>query len=353
MNANKSARKKRKYKDKALYYLKKLSLFVISVFVLSIIVFWLSRLTPGDPLMAYYGERASQMGEAERAHALTRLGLDQPTLTQYIYWLKNAFEGDFGISFKYKQPVLSVIAGRLLNTVLLGGIGFVLMFIFALLLGVFCIWYEDRLADKILCKVGTIISCIPEFWLSLVLILIFSVILHIAPSSGAYSIGHSGDVADRIRHLILPLIAVILSHLWYYTYMIRNKLAEEVREDYVLLAKAKGLTRREIMFKHCIRGILPAYFSIMAISIPHVVGGTYIVEMLFSYPGIGTLSYEAAQLHDYNMLMVLCIITGVVVIFFNILSQIINERIDPRIKAQEKTEEMYESLGENGGVING
>lgn len=322
-------------KSRTTYYVKKIALFVISVFVLSVIVFWLSRLIPGDPLMAYYGERSGQMGAEEKAHALARLGLDQPIITQYIYWLKNAFMGDFGISFKYKQPVMAVIGSRLLNTLLLGGLGFVIMFVLALLLGVFCIWHEDKWPDRIMCKVGTVISCIPEFWLCLILILVFAIILHILPSSGAYSIGGSADVIDRARHLVLPLTAVVLSHLWYYAYMIRNKLAEEVREDYVMLAKSKGLTKGQIMFGHCIRGILPSYFSIMAISIPHIIGGTYIVEMLFSYPGIGTLSYEAAQLHDYNMLMVLCIITGIVVIFFNILSQIINEKIDPRIKAKE------------------
>ncbi len=322
-------------KSRTTYYIKKIALFVISVFVLSVIVFWLSRLIPGDPLMAYYGERSSQMGAEEKAHALARLGLDQPVITQYVYWLKNAFMGDFGISFKYKQPVMAVIGSRLLITLLLGGLGFVIMFALALLLGVFCIWHEDKWPDKIICKAGTVISCIPEFWLCLVLILVFAIILHILPSSGAYSIGGSSDILDRARHLVLPLTAVVLSHLWYYAYMIRNKLAEEVREDYVMLAKAKGLTKGQVMFRHCIRGILPSYFSIMAISIPHIIGGTYIVEMLFSYPGIGTLSYEAAQLHDYNMLMVLCIITGIVVIFFNILSQIINEKIDPRIKAEE------------------
>jgi peptide/nickel transport system permease protein len=120
--------------------------------------------------------------------------------------------------------------------------------------------------------------------------------------------------------------------------MIRNKLLEEVRADYVLLGRSKGLSKKDILFKHCLRNVLPSYISIMAISVPHVVGGTYIVETVFSYPGIGALSYESARFHDYNLLMVLCMMTGILVIFCNLLGQIINERIDPRMKATEIVE---------------
>ena len=110
------------------------------------------------------------------------------------------------------------------------------MFAGALLLGILCAWYENRLADRILCKLGTISSCIPEFWMALVLILVFSVNLKILPSSGAYSTGNAGDMGDRVLHLIMPLTIVVMEHLWYYAYMIRNKILEEVRADYVLLA---------------------------------------------------------------------------------------------------------------------
>ena len=150
--------------------------------------------------------------------------------------------------------------------------------------------------------------------------------------------GRKNDFWNRVHHLVLPMTIVVLEHLWYYAYMIRNKLLEETRADYVLLGKSKGLSKRQILFGHCLRNILPTYISIMAISVPHVLGGTYIVEKVFSSPGIGTLSLESAQYHDYNLLMMLCMMTGIVVIFCNILGQIINERIDPRIKATEVVE---------------
>ena len=320
------------------YYGKKLLIFFLSVLILSLAVFYISRLAPGDPLMSYYGERVEKMSAEEKEAAREKLGLNDPIHIQYIRWAENAAKGDFGISFKYKQDVMEVIGSRIEFTLILGGIGFVVTFAGALLLGVLCAWHEDKWVDRILCKGGTLLSCIPEFWLSLVLILIFAVTLHWLPSSGAYDIGHQDDILNRTWHLILPLTIVVLQHLWYYTFMVRNKLLEETRADYVLLAKSKGPSKKEIMFKHCLRNILPSYISLMAISVPHIVGGTYIVETVFSYPGIGALSYESARFHDYNLLMVLCMMTGTLMIFCNLIGQVINERIDPRIKASEVIE---------------
>lgn len=324
--------------NRLLYYGKKLMIFLLSVLVLSVVVFYVARLAPGDPLVSYYGDRTEKMSPQERQWAMEKLGLDEPIHIQYVKWVENAFHGDFGISFKYKQDVVEVISGRIVNTLLLGGIGFLCIFVGSLLLGVFCAWHEEQWADRILCKLGTISSCIPEFWLSLVLILVFAVTLQILPSSGAYTTGKADDIADRVIHLIMPLTVVTLEHLWYYAYMIRNKILEEVRMDYVLLAKSKGLNKRSILFKHCLRNVMPAYLSIMAIAVPHVLGGTFVVESVFSYPGIGALSYESARYHDYNLLMLLCMMSGILVIFFNMLAQIINEHIDPRVKATEVVE---------------
>ena len=248
--------------------LPRLGIFVLSVLLLSVLTFYISRLAPGDPLVSYYGDRVEKMSPAEREWAEDKLGLNDPLPTQYARWFSRALHGDFGISYKYKIDVLELIGSRIGNTLLLGGLGFVLLFVLALLLGALCAWKEDRPLDRILCKLGTVTSCIPEFWLSLVFILLFSVIWRILPSSGAYSIGQEANLADRIRHLIMPMAVVILEHLWYYAYMIRNRLLEETRRDYVLLCKAKGMSRGQIMRRHCLRNIMPTYISLMAISVP-------------------------------------------------------------------------------------
>ena len=186
-------------KNPVLYYGGKLLSFLLSVFFLSLAVFYASRLAPGDPLVSYYGERAEKMTVQERAQAEERLGLHQPIHVQYARWLQNALAGDFGISYKYKTDALSVIAARLPNSLLLGGTGFVLIFTGALALGAVCAWNEGNRLDRCLCRAGTAISCIPEFWLSLALILVFAVRLRWLPSGGAYSLGGGGP-ADRLEN---------------------------------------------------------------------------------------------------------------------------------------------------------
>ena len=144
--------------------------------------------------------------------------------------------------------------------------------------------------------------------------------------------GHAEDLADRLWHLVLPVTVMVLGHLWYYAYMIRNKLLEETRKDYVMLCKAQGIPRGQILRHYCFRNILPSLLVIMAIAVPHILGGTYVVEMVFAYPGLGTLSFESALYKDYNMLMALCMLTGAVVLVCNLLAQIISEFIDPRMQ---------------------
>lgn len=150
-----------------IYFGKKLLVLLVSVFLLTLAVFYIARLAPGDPLVSYYGERVEKMTVEEKDAAREKLGLNDPIYVQYFRWLENAARGDFGISYKYKQDVMEVIGQRICNTLLLGGIGFILTLLGALGLGLLCAWYEDRWLDKLLCKSGTLLSCIPEFWLSL------------------------------------------------------------------------------------------------------------------------------------------------------------------------------------------
>nr|WP_243177449.1 ABC transporter permease [Clostridium hominis] len=312
--------------------MKKFFQCIIAIFVLSVIVFYMSRLSPGDPLESYYGNAIERMSIEHKEKAMNRLGLNEPIYVQYGKWLKNSISGDFGISYKYKRDVKDVILDVYKNTAILGGLAYILTFILALFLGIYCSLHEDELIDRIITLIGNVTSCIPSFWISLMLILIFGVNLAILPTSGAYSIGMKDNFFDRVVHLILPLVVLILGHLWYYAYMVRNKILEEMREDYVLLAKVKGLNKIEIIYKHCLRNIAPSFITIMAISVPHILAGTYVVEKVFSYPGIGTLIFESAKYHDYNMLMILTIITGILVLISNMIAQVINIKLDPRMK---------------------
>ena len=230
-----------------------------------------------------------------------------------------------------------VISKVWMNTLLLGGVSFVLTFFLSFLIGMFCTMREGSRLDGLICRIGVVSSSIPAFFLAVMLILFFAVKIPLFPTGGAYALGASDDIASRIYHAVLPVTVLVIEHLWYYSYMVRNMLIEEARSDYVLLCKAKGLSRKTIMKKHLVRNIMPQMMTVMAIALPHILGGTYIVEMVFSYPGIGSLSFESAKYLDYNMLMVTTMLTGAVVIVFNMLAQILSEKLDPRMRHERRS----------------
>lgn len=326
-------------RSKVLFVFSKIMQMIIMLIVLSIIVFAISRACPGDPLKSYYGDGVEHMSTQEQYEARERLGLNDPLATQYFRWAKNSLEGDWGISYKYKRPVKDVIGKFWPNTLLLGGITLALIFPLSMLLGRYCARREDTLADRVICKIGVISGSIPAFLLALVLLLLFAVKLPVFPTGGAYSYGSDGSLPDRLWHLVLPVSAMVITHLWYFAYLVRNKLTYETRRDYVLLCKVKGLSDKQIIKKHCMKNIMPSLLTLLAVQVQHILGGAYVIEMVFSYPGLGELSFESAKYQDYNMLMALCLLTGAVVLVTNLIVQIANEFIDPRMRYEERVVE--------------
>ena len=324
---NKNAFKKRFGKT----LLSKILLLVICMFVLSIVLFVLSRISPGDPLVSFYGDKLYSMAPEEVAAARARLGLDQNNISIRKSAQNMAVVAQFN-NLNFDCSVLDVVMPLLPNTLILGILAYTVVFALAIVLAVICAANEDNWIDRIICKIGTTLYYTPTFWFGIILVLVFSITLKWFPSSGAYDIGQSGNILNRMWHLILPLIVMVASHLWYYAYMIRNKLLDELRKDYVLLARSKGLGKYEIIWKHCLRNVAPTIVSIMAISTTHIMTGGIIIESIFDYPGIGNLAIESAKLHDYNLLMLTVLITGMLVFITSLIGQTVNERIDPRMK---------------------
>ncbi|EAV7629867.1 ABC transporter permease [Salmonella enterica] len=316
-------------------FFKKIILLFFMLFSLSFITFYISRLAPGDPLQSFYNDALQSMTIQEIDAARHSLGLDGSIGKQYIQWLWHLLEGDFGISLKYKRPVIDVIKPIIWNTIILGGSGYILVFLGAVVIALLCARFEDTWLDRLICRIGTISFYVPTFWLGIILVLIFSVNLRWLPGSGAYSIGKSDDWLNRLEHMVLPVVVIVVSHIWFYAYMIRNKLLDEVRKDYVILARSKGIGRTRVLTNHCLRNILPTIVSIMAISTPHILSGTYVTETVFNYPGIGLMSVSSAKYHDYNLLMILVLITGLFVFISSLIAQFINEIIDPRMRLTE------------------
>lgn len=273
------------------------------------------------------------MNEGQKAAMRHSLGLDQSLWMQYGIWLRNLLQGNLGISLKYKQPVTAVIGNTIGNTVLLGLTAYVGTFFLAFRLGESCILQEGSRKDRWLNRLGVVMGNIPSFFLALVLILLFAVQLPLFPTGGAYSYGMQGNIGNRIWHLVLPCAVLVLGHVGYYGLMVRNLLAEEIRKDYVLLHKSQGIPPKRIVRKFCRKNILSAMIPAMAMGVPHLLGGTYVVEMVFSYPGLGTLALESALYKDYNLLMAVTLLTAAVVIFCNMLGESLSAKVDPRLSS--------------------
>ena len=164
------------------------------------------------------------------------------------------------------------------------------------------------------------------------LILLLSTNLRLLPSSGVYDIGYENDLSNRITHLIMPLIVMVVGHLGYYSNFVRNKILEELKEDYILLAKAKGLSKWEIIFKHPLKKVMPSVITLMSISLNHLIAGGFVVEYMFTYPGIGKLVFESAKYHDYPLLMGGVILTGLIVVLGSFIADLLSSLLDPRLR---------------------
>lgn len=316
------------------YLAKKLLQMFITILLLVTIVFFIARLAPGDPLAAYYGAGIERLSESDRSVAMENLGLAKPLLQQYKSWLQDVAHGDWGISYKYKQDTVTIIKLFAKNTIWLSLPAYALTFLLAILLAFICVYQQGKWLDTFVCKIGIVTASIPPVWIALILILLFSVNLSWLPASGAYASGEPNNLLSRIEHLILPVTVLVLSHLWYYAYMIRNKLLSETRENYILLCRAKGLGKRTILWHHCLKNVSPTIFTMIGLSIPHLISGTYVIEKVFSYPGLGSLVFESVRYHDYNLLMLLTVLTGSIVVIVSFTVDIINRLIDPRITSE-------------------
>ena len=317
--------------------LKRILAFFLSLLALSVLVFCFARWAPGDPLTAWYGERAERLTPEARAEAEAALGLDRPLAVQYGIWLAHAVRGDFGLSYQYRAPAASVIAARAGNTLLLGGVSLAVIAVLAAALALACARFAGRTADRVVCRLGTLTGCVPEFWLALVLIVVFSVRLRLLPSGGAYTIG-GGGAADRLRHLVLPAASVVVSHVWQFASVLRSRLVEEAQSGYALAARARGLACGRVLTRYCLRCAAPACLSLLAVSIPHILCGTYVVELAFSYPGLGTLAYESVRYGDYNLLMLLCLLSGAAVMLCSAAARALAGRLDARMRAPAEAE---------------
>lgn len=303
---------------------------LLLLLVLSFAIYALIGLMPGDPidLMISADPRVTSE-DAARLRAL--YGLERPLVERYLLWLGSALSGDFGYSRLFGQPVFDVILPRLWNTLLLMGTSFVLALAVAIPAGMLCALRPASLLDATLNLLAFAGFSLPSFWLALLLIILFSVELGWLPAGGMSGVG-SGDLADRIRHLIMPVLTLTLLTAGTFLRFTRAALLDTLREDYVRTARAKGCSILRTLLAHALPNAMIPIVTVVALHFGALLSGALVVETVFAWPGMGKLIYDAILGNDYNLALAALMLATVVTLLANLAADLVYLRLDPRIR---------------------
>ena len=325
-------------RSRAVYLARKAAYAFITVIVVIIFNFVLFRVMPGDParILIPRGHNVP-LSLIERMREF--YGLDKPLLTQLSTYIVQTLQLNLGYSFYYKTPVSDVIAAWLPNTLLLVGISEVIAILLGFSTGAIAGWRRGKRFDLFATGFGLTTWSMPTFWLGIVLIMVFSVQLGIFPVGGVRTAEMAytsifQQIEDVGMHLILPVITLTLVSFAEYLMIMRNSLVDVMTEDFVLTARAKGLTEQQVLKDHVVPNALLPSVTTVAIAFGFIVGGALQTEIVFSYPGIGMLTYMAIEFRDYTLLQGLFFIDAILVIIANFAADIIYTYIDPRVKFQ-------------------
>jgi peptide/nickel transport system permease protein len=306
------------------------------IFILAL-NFLLPRVMPGDPLTAIYGEEALvAMTPQLKAELVKRFALDQPLWRQFGAYMVALLQGRLGYSYYFNAPVLSVVLGRLPWTLLLVGTALVLSTVVGIVLGIESGWRRGSGIDRSMLAGLMSLNGFPDFFLGMVLLILFGVTWGIFPLAGAltpYS-GLTGwaAVLDAIKHLVLPVAALTLAHLSSGYLLTRNTMITVLKEPYMLTARAKGLSQGVLKYRHAGRNSLLPVVTQTGIWTGRVVTGALFVELVFAYPGVGYLAYEAMMARDYPVIQGLFLVVALAVLAINFLVELSYTKLDPRVK---------------------
>jgi peptide/nickel transport system permease protein len=319
------------------YTLRRLIFLVPTLLGITIVTFFIISLAPGDPVELIHGDVMSSRISPEAYHEMLRLyGLDEPIHVRYLIWLKRLMTLDFGDSFLDHRPVFTKILERLPATLLLNILSLIISMLVAIPLGLYSAVRQNSLFDKINGTILYILYSLPEFWIALLLIILFGVKLKILPFYGIESVNASqlgllGHLWDRILHLILPTICLTYGSLAFLSRFVRGSTLEVIHQDYVRTAWAKGLDERNIVFRHVFKNTLIPILTLLGMLLPTLISGSVILEYIFSWPGIGALFFDAVLSRDYPTVMGLSFISAVLVLISTLLADILYAWADPRI----------------------
>ena len=320
-----------------LYVVRRLLQIVPLLLFVSALIFALLYSMPGDPLYRMLQDIPNL--RPEDYDRLRRLyGFDDPFYVQYWKWLWQLIQLNPGYSREYGQPVFDIIWPALKNTLVLTVSAVVIGKVLAILLGIFSAVRQYSIGDYLLTGITFVAYSVPAFWLGLMMIIAFSVKLGWLPTSGIVNAelppGSWEATIDWLKHLILPVAVLAISEIIQVQRFMRSSMLEVLRQDYLTTARAKGLSEQVVIGRHALKNALIPVVTIIAVTMPRVVGGSTVVETVFAYPGMGRLLFTSIMGNDFVIAMTVVMIIAVTVVFFNLLADIIYGWLDPRIRYQ-------------------
>jgi peptide/nickel transport system permease protein len=306
------------------------------IFGITFLSFLMMHLAPGDPTLMYLDPNVSAQ---DLDQVKKNLGLDQPLLMQYFYWLKELCQGNLGYSYVTGKPVVEAILERLPATLILSVASLVLILLITFPLGIICGYKKDTWVDDSITIFSFLGLSIPTFWLGLIFILIFSLQLNIFPTSGfldpLLSDASFFKKASNIAyHMVLPLGTIIIGGIAGLIRYNRFSMIKILAQDYITSARARGLKESRILFKHALKNAMLPIITILGLDLPSLISGSFIIEYIFSWPGMGQLGVQAVFQRDYPILMATILFSSILIIVGNLLADIGYAYVDPRISKQ-------------------
>ncbi|WP_428663150.1 ABC transporter permease [Reyranella sp.] len=323
------------------YLVSRLVEIVVTLALMSFVVYLLIGMMPGDPIdMMIAGDPKMTSEDAARLRAV--YGIDKPLLERYLAWAGQALQGNFGYSRSFNQPVLTVLGPRMLNTLELAGIAFLLSIAIALPLGVWTAARPRSRADYLVNLFSFAGISTPPFWLALLLITLFAVKLGILPAGGMADLRPGTSWPDalgqKIRFALLPVATLVLLQLGGYTRFMRGAMIEALRQDYVRTARAKGASEPRVLWRHAFVNALAPVLTILGLSFGALFSGALITETMFAWPGMGKAIYQGILDNDYNLALVGLLITTLATIVGNLLADLALVAVDPRVSLSSRRE---------------
>ncbi len=312
------------------YILKRLLIAIPVLIGITLIDFLIMNLA-GSPLDMLRGPRVSQAAIDAKA---IELGLNEPFFVQYWVWIRQLLKGNLGYSVKSYEPVLSMIGDKIGPTLLLMGSSLLLSLIIAVPAGIYSAVNQYKRSDYAIVTTSFVGTSIPSFFLAMVFIFIFHVSLSWLPLDGMRTLGGDGGAWDVFKHLIMPMLVLAISTTGSNIRYIRSSMLEILQKDYLRTARAKGIGKRRVIYKHALRNALVPIVTIIGIQIPVLFGGAVIVEQVFSWPGLGLLTMNAIFDRDYPVIMGVCLLTAIVVLIANIVTDVFYAIVDPTIRLE-------------------